>query len=126
MTDANAHFQLIQYGRITLRLAGRQPWVNGARIGCTVGLCGTDKLRGPFLGRFPDLGFFRQAGKTQATRYFVEPILLREACLDGRSIPKRMEPHRMRALIQEDLSLYPAASSGEINRRVARKFLIAH
>jgi ATP-dependent DNA helicase RecG len=29
-----------------------------------------------------------------------------------------MEPHRLRALIREDLSLYPGSSSGDVNRRV--------
>jgi ATP-dependent DNA helicase RecG len=29
-----------------------------------------------------------------------------------------MEPHRLRALIVEDLELYPGSSSGDINRRV--------
>ena len=31
---------------------------------------------------------------------------------------KRIEPHRLRALIVEDLRRYPGAASGDINRRV--------
>jgi ATP-dependent DNA helicase RecG len=30
----------------------------------------------------------------------------------------RVEPHRLRALILEDLSRYPGASSTEVNRRI--------
>jgi ATP-dependent DNA helicase RecG len=29
-----------------------------------------------------------------------------------------MEPHRLRALIMEDLTRYPGSASGDINRRV--------
>jgi ATP-dependent DNA helicase RecG len=76
------------------------------------------QLRASWLGRLIDLGLVQQTGKTQATRYFVDPGLLKGVGLDNRTTLKRMEPHRLRALVQEDLNLYPGSSSGEVNRRV--------
>lgn len=118
MTDADARFQLRQRERITLGLLAASDGFTARELAAQLELPGTDELRGPWLGRLLDLGLVRQTGKTQATRYFVEPSLLKEAGLDGRTTLKRMEPHRLRALIQEDLGLYPASSSGEVNRRV--------
>lgn len=52
-------------------------------------------------------------------RYFVNPEALKSAGLDGKTTLSRMEPHRLRALVAEDLSRYPGSSSAEIHRRVA-------
>lgn len=60
----------------------------------------------------------RTAGRTRATRYFVEPALLREAGLEGQTTLTRIEPHRLRALIVEDVGRYPGSASSEIHRRV--------
>ncbi|WP_348265563.1 hypothetical protein, partial [Salmonella enterica] len=54
-----------------------------------------------------------------AKRYFVSPSLLKGAGLDGKTTLKRVEPHRLRALIVEDLALYPASSSADVQRRTA-------
>jgi ATP-dependent DNA helicase RecG len=73
----------------------------------------------PWLGRLPDLGLIQQVGRTRATRYFVQSDLLRTAGLDGRTTLVRVQPHRLKALILEDLDRFPESSVGEIHRRVA-------
>ena len=45
---------------------------------------------------------------------FVEPTLVRDAGIDGHTTLARIEPHRLRALIEEDVGRYPGASSTEI------------
>lgn len=82
-------------------------------------LGGTDELRAAWLGRLLDWGLVESAGKTQTTRYFVSPMLLKGEGLDGQTTLKRVEPHRLRALIVEDLARYAGASSADVQRRTA-------
>lgn len=60
----------------------------------------------------------KQAGRTQATRYFVDPGLVRQLEFPAATSLKRIEPHRLRALIVEDLERYPDSAIGEIHRRI--------
>ena len=46
------------------------------------------------------------------------PDLLREAGLDGVTTLKRVQPHRLRTLVLEDLERYPRSSISEVHRRV--------
>lgn len=65
-----------------------------------------------------ELGLVAQTGRTRATRYFVDPALVRDAGLEGQTTLKRIEPHRLRALIAEDVRRYPGSAASEIHRRV--------
>lgn len=51
-------------------------------------------------------------------RYFVEPTLLRNLNFAGQTTLKRIEPHRLLALIVEDVGRYPGTRIGDIHRRV--------
>ena len=73
----------------------------------------------PWRGRLPDFGLVQSSGRTAGTRYFVTPDLLRGAALDQVTTLKRIEPHRLMALILEDLARYPNSKIGEIHRRIA-------
>jgi ATP-dependent DNA helicase RecG len=51
-------------------------------------------------------------------RYFVASDWLRGAQLDRKTTLSRITPHRLQALILEDLARYPDSSSADINRRI--------
>ena len=51
-------------------------------------------------------------------KYFASPDLLKQAGMDGKTTLARIQPHRLRALICEDLERYPGSSSTDINRRI--------
>ena len=53
-----------------------------------------------------------------SARYVVPPSLLRDAGLDQRTTLTRVQPHRLRALILEDLERYPDSGRVDINRRI--------
>lgn len=57
----------------------------------------------------------RSVGRTQATRYFIDPELLRSLDFSTSTILKRIEPHRLLALIVEDVERYPFARISEIH-----------
>jgi len=48
----------------------------------------------------------------------VPPALLRDAGLDNLTTLTRVQPHRLRALILEDLERFPNSGRGDIRRRV--------
>ncbi len=72
----------------------------------------------PWISRLVDLGLVERTGRTRATRYFVDPALLRRAGLDSSTTLRRIEPHRLEALIVEDIDRYPASSASEIHSRI--------
>jgi len=119
MHQADAKFQLSQRERITLGMLAAGEGLTARELAARLELSSADDLRNAgWLGRLPDLGLVQSRFKTQATRYFIAPELLKGSGLDGKTTLKRMEPYRLRALIVEDLSRYPGSSSGEVNRRV--------
>lgn len=118
MAQADSRFQLRQRERITLGLLAAFEGLTARELAVRLELGGADELRPAWLGRLLDLGLVQSTGKTQAVRYFVSPEVLKGVGLDGQTTLRRMEPHRLRALIVEDLSRYPGSASGDVNRRV--------
>ncbi|WP_295372290.1 ATP-binding protein [uncultured Pseudacidovorax sp.] len=118
MADADARFQLRPRERICLGLLAASEGLTARELASRLELAHADELQSAWLGRLLSLGLVQSSGKTQATRYFVAPALLKGSGLDGKTTLRRMEPHRLRALIVEDLARYPDSSSGDINRRV--------
>ncbi len=81
-----------------------------------LGLCsfvGTDPVRFAL-----EWQLLQSAGRTQATRYFVDPSLLRTRNFTGETTLKRIEPHRLAALVLEDLKRYPKSAIGDIRQRI--------
>lgn len=72
----------------------------------------------PWIKRLLEWELIQSSGRTQATRYFVDPGLLRTLDFGGETTLKRIEPHRLAALILEDLKRYPQSAIGEIRRRI--------
>jgi ATP-dependent DNA helicase RecG len=60
----------------------------------------------------------RSAGRTQATRYFIAPELLQALEFRATTTLKRIEPHRLAALVLEDLRLYPGSAISAVHQRV--------
>lgn len=120
MSEADARYQLSQRERITFGLLAASPeGLTVRELASRLELPGTEELRAAWLGRLLELGLVESTGNTLAKRYFVSPSLLKGAGLDGKTTLKRVEPHRLRALIVEDLALYPASSSADVQRRTA-------
>lgn len=117
MADADQRYQLTQRERIALGLLAQGEGLTAADLAARLELEDPRSLR-TWLGRLIELELVQQAGRTRGTRYFVAPALLRAVGLDGPTTLRRMEPHRLRALILEDLGLYPDSSRVEIHRRI--------
>jgi ATP-dependent DNA helicase RecG len=117
IADADERHQLSQRERIALGLLGQAESMSAAELADGLDVSETAELR-PWLGRLVELGLVVQSGRTKATRYFVPPALLREAGLDTSTTLTRVQPHRLRALILEDLERFPNSAKADIRRRV--------
>ena len=117
LVEADRRYQLTQRERITLALVAQRESISATELADQLELTDTSALR-PWLGRLPGLALLDASGRTSATRYFVPPPLLRGAGLDAMTTLTRVQPHRLRALIVEDLERFPASSKADIWRRV--------
>ena len=117
LVEADQRYQLTQRERITLALIAQSEAVSAVELAERLELPDTAALR-PWLGRLPALKLVEQSGRTKATRYFVPPPLLRQVGLDTLTTLARVQPHRLRTLVFEDLERFPDSSKAEVHRRV--------
>ena len=114
---ADEQFQLTQRERITLGALALSEGMTARELGKVLELDDTSGLK-PWLGRLLDYDILKQTGKTKGTRYHVEPSLLRQLNFSSQTSLSRIEPHRLDALVQEDIKRYPGSAIGEIHARI--------
>ena len=117
VSDADTRYQLMQRERITLAALAQHEGLTAKELASLLEVGTTDELA-PWFGRLTGLGLIQSIGKTQATRYFVDPALLRNSGIKLPTTLKRIEPHRLKELIREDLRRYPKSKIGEISERI--------
>jgi ATP-dependent DNA helicase RecG len=117
LSEADAQFQLTQRERIALGVLAQTEGMTARELGTALETEGGDEVAA-WLGRLVPFGLVLTTGKTSGMRYFVAPDWLRGAQLDHKTTLSRIAPHRLQALILEDLARYPGSSSSDINRRI--------
>ncbi len=115
--EADERFHLSQRERISLGLLAQTEGLTAKEMGVLLETENADELD-VWIGRLQTLALVKTTGRTKGTRYYVDPNLLRHAELKLPTTLLRIEPHRLRALILEDLARYPGSSSTEINQRI--------
>ncbi|OPY68469.1 MAG: Divergent AAA domain protein [Syntrophorhabdus sp. PtaU1.Bin050] len=117
ITKTDQAYQLSQRERISLGLLAQHDALTARELCRLLELPSVDGLH-VWLGRLPEWGLVQSSGRTQATRYFVSPGILRRMDFSAATTLRRIEPHRLRALILEDLRRYPNSAIGDVNRRI--------
>ncbi len=117
ITKAGETYELKQRERITLGLLARHEALTAKELAGKLELASADDLR-LWLDRLCEWGLVGQSGRTQATRYFVKPELLRTLAFPAVTTLKRIEDHRLRALVLEDVQRYPGSGLREIHDRI--------
>lgn len=120
LEEADNRFHLMQRERITLGLLAQSEGLSAKELALALEAETTAEVAS-WIGRLQQFGLILQTGKTSATRYFIPPELLRTARLDHQTTLARIEPHRLQALILEDVSRYPKSAISEINRRIGEE-----
>lgn len=77
----------------------------------------TDRLRN-YTDTLVSLSLIVQRGVKKGTQYVVNPRLISNARLNVPTSLKTIEPHRLNALIEEDLRLHPESMISEISERL--------
>jgi ATP-dependent DNA helicase RecG len=113
-------YQLTQRERITVALLAQHEAMNAPELVKALELADDEALN-PWLGHLLEWGLVHRSGRTKGTRYFVNPELLRDNALVLPTTLTRIEPHRLRALVLEDLSRYPNSSISEIHIRIGKE-----
>ena len=117
IAKADQTYQLSQRERITLGLLAQHEALTARELAAALELPTVDALQ-PWLKRLLGWQLVQSAGRTQATRYFVDPALLRALDFSPGTTLKRIEPHRLGALILEDLRRYPASAISAVHQRI--------
>ncbi len=117
IAKADQTYQLTQRERIALGLLAQHDAMTARELSTVLVLSSVEALQ-PWIKRLLDWDLIRSAGRTQATRYFVGPELLRHLEFTGATTLKRIEPHRLAALILEDLRRYPKSAIGDVRERI--------
>lgn len=117
IAKADQTYQLTQRERIALGLLAQHDALTARELAGTLELPTVDALQ-PWLKRLLEWRLVHSAGRTQATRYFIDPALLRNLDFVGGTTLKRIEPHRLLALIVEDVGRYPQSKIGDIHQRI--------
>lgn len=117
IAKADENYQLTQRERITLGLLAQHEAMTARELVSALELSISAALL-PWLKRLLDLDLVHTSGRTQSMRYFVNPMLLRDLNFVGVTSLKRVEPHRLTALILEDVGLYPDSKMSDIHQRI--------
>ncbi|RZT38460.1 ATP-binding protein [Cupriavidus agavae] len=117
VAKADQTFQLTQRERIVLALLAQHEALTARELAAALELPSVDSLQ-LWLKRALAWGLVQSAGRTQAVRYFVDPKLIRSLDFSTSTTLKRIEPHRLLALIVEDVGRYPLARISEIHQRI--------
>jgi ATP-dependent DNA helicase RecG len=117
MDKASKEFSLKQRELITLGIIAQSEGITAIDLSKTLNINKPNGLL-HWIGRLMDFYIIQSSGKTKGTLYFVNPDFLKYSDFIERTNLKRIEPHRLKELIYEDIKNYPDSSISEINKRI--------
>ena len=118
---ASENFSLKQKHLICLGMIAQAGSISGSELIRQLELRDNVALR-PWLRPLIEIGIVEtNDAKTRGVEYRVNPQLLRDSDFKGKTTLKRIEPHRLRELILEDLKLYGPTSIKDINVRIGEE-----
>lgn len=117
IVKADQTLQPTQKELITLGLLAQHESLTAIELVEVLELARPEDLK-HWIGRLKNWGVVKSRGKTKATKYFVEPEVLRTLEFQAETTLKGIERHRLRELILRDLEIYRKASISEIHERI--------
>jgi ATP-dependent DNA helicase RecG len=117
IAKADQTYRLTQRERIALGLLAQHDALTARELAKALELPSVESLQ-PWLKRPLQWQLVHSAGRTQATRYFIDPQWLRSLDFSASTTLRRIEPHRLMALVLEDLQRYPRSAISDIHERI--------
>lgn len=108
---------LSQKNLIALGLIAQHEKISSIDLIRLLQLSENDRLRS-YVEALVSLGIIQTRGIKKGTQYVINPHLVANAGLNTPTTLKSIEPHRLRALIIEDLKYHPLSSITEIAQRL--------
>jgi ATP-dependent DNA helicase RecG len=116
----NEAFDLTQKETIAIGLIAQHTALSALELERILGLKGRRSVK-PWTGRLLNFGLVSARGKTKGTEYFVNPAVLQKVKFTGKTSLKKIESHRLRELIFQDLLVYPQSSLTEVHERIGKE-----
>lgn len=114
----NRHFQLSQKEIITLGIIATEKKILATQLSIRLQLNQEDKLK-YWLGSLLEKGIIISRGVKKGTEYLLNPDVFSQAKLDLTPSLKTIEPHKLRALIIEDLKYNGYSKLAKIQERLS-------
>ncbi len=126
MRTASQNFPLKQKNIICLGMIAQAGSISGSELIHQLELNDNVALR-PWLRPLLDMGLVEtNDARTKGVEYRIVPQLLRKSDFKGKTTLKRIEKHRLRELILEDLKLYGPTSIKDIHTRIGEEINIRY
>jgi ATP-dependent DNA helicase RecG len=111
------NYPLSQKELIVLGIVARHKKILTTILTKELQLSDEDRLRS-FVGKLLDKGILITRGIKKGTEYLINPKLISSSKINIKPTLKVIEPHRLEALIIEDLLRYPKSKSADIQKRI--------
>jgi ATP-dependent DNA helicase RecG len=112
------NYQLSQKEFIALGVITRHKKILATQLTKELQLTDEDRLRS-YISKLSEQSIIIKRGIKKGTEYLINPKLIINSKINIKTTLKVIEPHRLKALIEEDLKLYPKSKSSEIQVRIS-------
>ncbi|MCB2379222.1 putative DNA binding domain-containing protein [Hymenobacter sp. BT635] len=102
---------------ISLGIIAQHRNISATALALALQLREEDRARS-WVGRLVDWDIVLMRGVKKGTEYIINPKVYAAAKLNIKPSLKTLEPHRLRALLEEDLKAYPGSLISEMQRRL--------
>ncbi len=112
------NYKLSQKEFIALGVITRHKKILATQLTKELQLTDEDRLRS-YISKLADQSIIIKRGIKKGTEYLINPKLIINSKINVKTTLKVIEPHRLKALIEEDLKLYPKSKSSDIQVRIS-------
>lgn len=112
------NYQLSQKEYIVLGIVSRHKKILATQLTKELQLTDEDRLRS-YVVKLLEKAILITRGIKKGTEYLINPKLISSSKINIKPTLKVIELHRLKALIQEDLKLYPKSKSSDVQKRLA-------
>jgi len=111
------NYQLTQKEYIVLGIVTRHKKILATQLTKELQISDESRLRS-YVTKLLDKAILITRGVKKGTEYLINPKLITSSKINIKPTLKVIEPHRLKALILEDLKMYPKSKSADIQKRL--------
>lgn len=111
-------YELSQKEFIVLGIIARQKKILATQLTKELQLTDEDRLRS-YVSKLIEKAIIISDGQKKGTAYLINPKLIANSKINIKPSLRIIEPHRLKALIEEDLKLFPNSKSADIQKRIS-------